>query len=85
MTPCEQTIVYWWGEQVPTEEIAAALGCSSAAIRDEIRRLRRKGVQIPLRERTHEPAQSDAPRVGTPYDQMMAGIWRAGEQEAMRP
>lgn len=76
MTSREQQIVKWWGEQVPTEEIAAALGCSPSEVRTEIRNLRRKGVQIPLRERTHEPARN-SPRVGTPYEQMMAGTWKA--------
>lgn len=44
-------------------------------IRDEVRRLRRQGVEIPLRKAGGSQTRRHVPRLGTPYEQMLAGTW----------
>lgn len=38
-------------------------------------RLRREGLDLPLRCANGTTVKAERPRRGTPYDQMMAGTW----------
>jgi len=82
VTAREQQIVRLWVDGVPAEEIAAVFGCASHEIRREVAGLRRQGVAIPLRKKQDRRQAGEGPRVGTPFEQMLAGTWLACEPDS---
>lgn len=76
MTGRHEVVVDMFGDGATYAEIARVLDMTVDGVGQAIRSLRRQGVD--LQRRT--PLRPDSgPRLGIPYDQMLAGTWTGGD------
>lgn len=73
MTERHQIVIRMWNEGAPASEIGGVLGVSANAVEKIVQYLRNQGHDLPRRQ--PQPRSETGPRLGTPYDQMMAGTW----------
>jgi len=73
MTARDQTLITLWRDNVPVSEIADTLDMTPNAVHGLACRLRSLGHDLPRRTTGPRPAATD--RCGTPYEQILAGVW----------